>query len=220
MTVIAVILFLAFCGATSATLVPRATPDCSAINQTQFDAEFSTRCPASFMNDVTVEQLCTDNCIGYACQYLKDNNFPSICVSSNAEYCQMMNATVPAACGTPTLAMIPAASGTPTLAMIPAASGTPTLAMIKELSIVVLLLTAFFVLWSVTLQLYAINCVFLCSLVTMVRNNNGRFFMTFIVSMQSVHMYICIIYENISMCTSGMIACTIDFGLSCIHHKK
>ena len=122
MTVIAVILVLAFCGATSASLVPRVTPDCSAINQTQYNAESDARCPASTMNGVTAEQLCTDNCLGYACQYLKDNNFPSICVSSYAEYCQMMTATVPAACG------------------------TPTLAMIKELSIVVLLLTAFFVL--------------------------------------------------------------------------
>ena len=114
----AAIAFLAFCGVASATLFQR--QDNCQITDVNDAVDVINRCGTT--QDVANAQTCTENCAGYICTYLSDNNYPGSCLGMIYSRCSSAGEYVPPSCGA--------------LALV----------TVKGVLVVVLLLAAFFIL--------------------------------------------------------------------------
>ena len=93
MKTVAVVVFLAFCGAASANQMSRGLPDKCYIPE---NALTQWRCP-----DTTASSKCSDECGGNYCRYYKTHDLP-ICVDSYYQKCVDNDLTPPSACADPT----------------------------------------------------------------------------------------------------------------------
>lgn len=111
------LVLVAMCGIVSArSMYTRQTCTLSSAGAAEIAVKCGTR-------DSTPAQLCNDECLGLVCTDYKNNNAPSICLSSNVLFCTNGGFTAPSSC-----------------------DGALTLMTIKGVLVVMLLLATFFVL--------------------------------------------------------------------------
>lgn len=110
--------------------VPRACQSNPCLRFTDaFLLDFISECPA-ILGNPTTNDLCTDNCFGNVCNYYKENNFPSSCLSDAALECQLGFAPIPDDCD---------------IDAVVAPDACAALLTFKGVLAAVLLLTAFFI---------------------------------------------------------------------------